>query len=147
MDVERIRQKYGWNALVCDRVVRRPTTRLRALAVERLALRRGVTALDFGCGTGLSFELLERVVGRGDPRDRRPIRASVRPRPRKAPARRSFRAGLRGRGTVLVAFVGVFAVVSVLVGRFGFGDQMPVATWVGLLVVLSGSLIIHFGGC
>jgi drug/metabolite transporter superfamily protein YnfA len=46
---------------------------------------------------------------------------------------------------LLGAYVGVFAVVSVLVCRFGCGDQVPVATWVGLLVVLSGSLIIHFG--
>lgn len=83
-----------------------------------------------------------------------------------------IRAGLRGRGAVLVAlgfvvlgsygvlvnllnidfsrllgaYVGIFAVVSVLVGRFVFGDQIPMSTWVGLLVVLGGSLMIHFGG-
>ena len=67
MDVERIRRKYRWNALIYDAAVRRPTARLRALAVERLALRRGATVLDFGCGTGLSFDLLERAVG-GDGR-------------------------------------------------------------------------------
>ena len=82
-----------------------------------------------------------------------------------------IRAGLRGRGVAIVAagfavlgsygivvnllnvdfsrllgaYVGIFAVVSVLVGRFFFGDQVPVSTWLGLLVVLGGSLIIHFG--
>jgi len=82
-----------------------------------------------------------------------------------------IRAGLRGGGVVIVAvgfavlgsygivvnllnvdfsrllgaYVGIFAVVSVLVGRFFFGDQVPVSTWLGLLVVLGGSLIIHFG--
>ena len=82
-----------------------------------------------------------------------------------------IRAGLRGRGVAFVAagfavlgsygivvnllnvdfsrllgaYVGIFAVVSVLVGRFYFGDQVPVSTWLGLLVVLGGSLIIHFG--
>lgn len=63
MDLDRIRRRYRWNALVYDAAVRRPTARLRARAVERLALRIGATALDFGCGTGLSFDLLGRAVG------------------------------------------------------------------------------------
>src|SRR5262245_52659585 len=63
IDVERVKRKYRWNAWVYDALVQRPTARLRALAVERLALRRGETVLDFGCGTGLSFALLERAVG------------------------------------------------------------------------------------
>jgi drug/metabolite transporter superfamily protein YnfA len=82
-----------------------------------------------------------------------------------------IRAGLRGRGVAVVAvgfavlgsygvvvnllevdfsrllgaYVGIFAVVSVVVGRLVFGDQVPASTWLGLLVVLGGSLIIHFG--
>jgi small multidrug resistance family-3 protein len=82
-----------------------------------------------------------------------------------------IRTGLRGRGIALVAlgfavlgsygvvvnlleidfskllgaYVGIFALVSVLVGRFFFADQIPMSTWLGLLVVLGGSLIIHFG--
>ncbi len=46
---------------------------------------------------------------------------------------------------LLGAYVGVFAVVSVLIGRFVFEDQVPTTTWVGLGVILLGSLIIHAG--
>jgi demethylmenaquinone methyltransferase/2-methoxy-6-polyprenyl-1,4-benzoquinol methylase len=63
IDVERVKRKYRWNVLVYDSLVQRPTARLRARAVERLTLQRGETVLDFGCGTGLSFALLERAVG------------------------------------------------------------------------------------
>lgn len=37
---------------------------IREQAVAGLALRPGATVLDVGCGTGLSFELLERSLGR-----------------------------------------------------------------------------------
>jgi ubiquinone/menaquinone biosynthesis C-methylase UbiE len=37
---------------------------VRRRAIERLGLNGGETVLDVGCGTGLSFELLERRVGR-----------------------------------------------------------------------------------
>ncbi|HZZ85922.1 MAG TPA: hypothetical protein VFE30_15410 [Anaeromyxobacteraceae bacterium] len=82
-----------------------------------------------------------------------------------------IRKGMRGGGTVLVAlgfaalgsygvvvnllqldfsrllgaYVGIFAVVSVLVGRLAFQDQVPTSTWLGLAVILGGSLIIHLG--
>ena len=46
---------------------------------------------------------------------------------------------------LLGAYVGVFAVVSVLIGRFVFRDAVPASTWFGLAVVLCGILIIHFG--
>ncbi len=46
---------------------------------------------------------------------------------------------------LLGAYVGVFAVVSVLIGRFVFRDAVPASTWLGLAVVLCGSLIIHVG--
>ena len=62
MDVDLVRRKYRRNARLYD-LVRVPTARVRDIAVGRLSLRPGDTVLDFGCGTGLSFELLERTVG------------------------------------------------------------------------------------
>jgi small multidrug resistance family-3 protein len=47
---------------------------------------------------------------------------------------------------LLGAYVGLFAVVSVLAGRFLFGDSVPSSTWVGLALVLAGSLVIQLGG-
>lgn len=46
---------------------------------------------------------------------------------------------------LLGAYVGVFATVSVVIGRYVFEDAVPTSTWVGLAVVLGGSLIIHLG--
>jgi drug/metabolite transporter superfamily protein YnfA len=46
---------------------------------------------------------------------------------------------------LLGAYVGVFAIVSILVGRLVFRDQIPASTWAGLAVILGGSLMIHFG--
>jgi len=46
---------------------------------------------------------------------------------------------------LLGAYVGVFAVVSVCTGRLVFRDVIPLSTWVGLAVILAGSLIIHVG--
>jgi small multidrug resistance family-3 protein len=46
---------------------------------------------------------------------------------------------------LLGAYVGVFAVVSVLAGRFLFGDCVPPSTWVGLAIVLAGSAVIQLG--
>jgi len=46
---------------------------------------------------------------------------------------------------LLGAYVGAFAAVSVLTGWLVFRDQVPPSTWVGLGVVLAGSLIIHLG--
>jgi small multidrug resistance family-3 protein len=46
---------------------------------------------------------------------------------------------------LLGAYVGVFAVVSVLIGRLVFQDSVPASTWIGLAVILGGSMIIHVG--
>jgi drug/metabolite transporter superfamily protein YnfA len=46
---------------------------------------------------------------------------------------------------LLGAYVGFFAVVSVGTGRFVFHDVIPPSTWIGLAVILAGSLIIHVG--
>lgn len=65
MDVEHVKQKYRRNARFYDLLVRPLPLfeRLRQRAVARLDLRPGETVVDLGCGTGLSFELLERGVG------------------------------------------------------------------------------------
>ena len=47
---------------------------------------------------------------------------------------------------LLGAYVGFFAIVSVLFGRLVFKEQIPTSTWLGLGVVLAGSLIIQIGG-
>ncbi len=46
---------------------------------------------------------------------------------------------------LLGAYVGVFAVVSVLAGRLVFREAIPPSTWIGLAVILGGSLVIHLG--
>jgi small multidrug resistance family-3 protein len=46
---------------------------------------------------------------------------------------------------LLGVYVAVFAVVSVLFGRYVFGDEVPVATWVGLVIIVLGGLVIQFG--
>lgn len=82
-----------------------------------------------------------------------------------------IRAGLRGKGYLLIAlgflvlgsygivlnqialdfskllgaYVGLFAVVSVLFGRFLFGETVPGSTWLGLGIVLAGSAVIQWG--
>jgi drug/metabolite transporter superfamily protein YnfA len=47
--------------------------------------------------------------------------------------------------SLLGAYVGFFALVSVLAGRLLFGDRVPATTWFGLVVVLIGSAIIQLG--
>jgi drug/metabolite transporter superfamily protein YnfA len=46
---------------------------------------------------------------------------------------------------MLAAYVGFFAVVSVIFGRAMFQETTPVSTWFGLLVILLGSTIVQFG--
>jgi hypothetical protein len=36
------------------------------------------------------------------------------------------------------AYFGIFAVVSVIIGRWMFKDQIPVSTWIGLAIILAG---------
>ena len=47
---------------------------------------------------------------------------------------------------LLATYVAFFAVVSVACGRFVFGEEVPTSTWVGLLVILAGSVIVQVGG-
>jgi len=46
---------------------------------------------------------------------------------------------------MLGVYVALFALVSVLFGRFVFMEQVPQSTWLGLLVILCGALVIQFG--
>jgi drug/metabolite transporter superfamily protein YnfA len=42
-------------------------------------------------------------------------------------------------------YVAVFALVSVLCGRFVFKENVPPSTWLGLITIIIGGLIIQFG--
>ncbi len=46
---------------------------------------------------------------------------------------------------LLGVYVAVFAIISVLAGRFVFGESIPNATWLGLLIIVAGALVIQFG--
>ena len=64
MDIEAIRRKYRRNAVFYN-LVDRPLRRVRQRAIGALKLLPDDRVLDFGCGTGLSFDLIERDVGAG----------------------------------------------------------------------------------
>jgi drug/metabolite transporter superfamily protein YnfA len=42
-------------------------------------------------------------------------------------------------------YIAMFAVVSILFGRFVFKESVQSSTWVGLIVIVLGGLIIQFG--
>jgi small multidrug resistance family-3 protein len=46
---------------------------------------------------------------------------------------------------LLGVYVGVFALVSVLVGRFVFKEAIPLSTWLGLALIIAGGMVIQFG--
>jgi drug/metabolite transporter superfamily protein YnfA len=46
---------------------------------------------------------------------------------------------------LLGAYVAIFALVSVLFGRFVFRESIPSTTWIGLAVIVGGAMIIQFG--
>src|SRR5579885_121264 len=46
---------------------------------------------------------------------------------------------------LLGVYVAVFALVSVLTGRYLFRETIPFSTWLGLGVILLGGAIIQFG--
>jgi drug/metabolite transporter superfamily protein YnfA len=46
---------------------------------------------------------------------------------------------------LLGVYVAVFALVSVLCGRFAFGEVVPATTWFGLAIIIAGGLVIQFG--
>ena len=46
---------------------------------------------------------------------------------------------------LLGVYVAVFALVSVLCGRFLFGEQVPYSSWLGFAIIIAGGLVIQFG--
>ena len=82
-----------------------------------------------------------------------------------------IRKGLRGGGALLIAlgflvlggygivvntvrwdfskllgvYVCVFALVSILAGRFVFKEMIPVSTWIGLAIIMIGGAVIQLG--
>jgi len=82
-----------------------------------------------------------------------------------------IRSGLRGRGIAVIgigcvvlaaygvvvnqleldfsrlmgAYVAVFALVSILIGRLAFHDRIRPSTWTGLAIILIGGAVSHFG--
>jgi drug/metabolite transporter superfamily protein YnfA len=46
---------------------------------------------------------------------------------------------------LLGVYVAVFAVVSILAGKYVFGELIPLTTWIGLAIIVVGGLCIQFG--
>jgi len=46
---------------------------------------------------------------------------------------------------LLGVYVAIFAMVSVMFGRFVFGESVPNSTWLGLGIIVTGGLVIQFG--
>lgn len=46
---------------------------------------------------------------------------------------------------LLGVYVAVFALISILFGRFVFKEYISNATWLGLTVIICGAMIIQFG--
>ena len=46
---------------------------------------------------------------------------------------------------LLGVYVGFFALISILFGKFILRETIPPATWLGLALILAGGLVIQFG--
>lgn len=46
---------------------------------------------------------------------------------------------------LLGVYVAVFAVVSILAGRFVFKETIPASTWLGLAIIIAGGTVIQLG--
>ena len=46
---------------------------------------------------------------------------------------------------ILGVYVAFFALISVLIGGVIFREDVPVSTWLGLVFIITGGLIIQFG--
>jgi multidrug transporter EmrE-like cation transporter len=47
---------------------------------------------------------------------------------------------------LLGVYVAFFALLSVLTGRFVFKENVPISTWLGLVLIVVGGFVIQFGG-
>jgi len=45
---------------------------------------------------------------------------------------------------LLGVYVAVFAIISALFGRFVFKENIPNMTWIGLMVIICGAMMIQF---
>jgi len=46
---------------------------------------------------------------------------------------------------LLGVYVAVFALISIVFGQLVFDENIPNSTWIGLLVIICGAMIIQFG--
>ena len=46
---------------------------------------------------------------------------------------------------LLGVYVAVFALVSVLFGRFVFQEAVPLSTWVGIAIICAGGAVVQLG--
>lgn len=46
---------------------------------------------------------------------------------------------------LLGVYVAIFALISIVCGRFVFKENIPPTTWIGLIVIVCGAMIIQFG--
>ena len=46
---------------------------------------------------------------------------------------------------LLGVYVAFFALVSVLCGRYIFEESIPISTWIGVVIIIVGGLVIQFG--
>ena len=46
---------------------------------------------------------------------------------------------------LLGVYVGFFALVSILVGWIALGERIASSTWLGLVLIMTGSMVIQFG--
>lgn len=46
---------------------------------------------------------------------------------------------------LLGVYVGFFALVSILFGKYVLGESIPPSTWLGLALIILGGMVIQFG--
>jgi len=46
---------------------------------------------------------------------------------------------------LLGVYVAIFALISVLMGKFAFAENVPLTTWLGVAIIVVGGMVIQFG--